>query len=268
MSIEAMTWVFSHSEATTGDRLVLLALADHANEAWQAYPGVKLMGSKARLSKRQVQRCLKSLRDAGRIRACGQSPFDTVVYELVRDCEQDRIDRAAREEREARERGGDKSSPRDISDAEGVTNPTRSAAEMSSEPSVEPKREPSEAEESRAGEALFDVEPAEAAAGQAVDAEVLAILRRVKRVPGSKAPTIEAVEKVRDAFPDRDAVRVAEELEFWSTHGNGSRRQIKSIMQTYRSFMRQSGPASASRSPGNPVTSSTDNSWDAGLITE
>ena len=42
-----------------------------------------------------------------------------------------------------------------------------------------------------------------------------------------------------DAFPEKDAVAVADDLLFWAKHGNGSRKKIKSVAGTYRNFMRR-----------------------------
>ena len=48
-------------------KLVLLALADHANSEGICWPSVALLGTKTGLSRRQIQRHLKALRDCGEI---------------------------------------------------------------------------------------------------------------------------------------------------------------------------------------------------------
>lgn len=68
MSLRIMTDVFYESEALGTDRLVLLALADHANdECWSGWPSVSRLALKARVSERTVQRCLRRLLDGGHI---------------------------------------------------------------------------------------------------------------------------------------------------------------------------------------------------------
>ena len=112
-----------------------------------------------------------------------------------------------------------------------------------------------------ASEQLFegDVEPQEAGRQAAIDAEVLGILQRVPRKTGSKAPTLAAVERARDLRPDRDHVAVAQDMLFWATDGNGARRQIKSVMGTYSTFLKGADPvngaATAGSGPGNGVQS-------------
>jgi Helix-turn-helix domain len=124
MSTHALSWVFQHSDARGGDRLVLLVLADRAGEredgAFIAWPGVLRIAREARLSERQVQRCLKNLVEAGEIAPSGTSNKGTTVYRLRGDILSG-VTSATRR--------GDKP------DAEGVT-PT------SPEPSLEPSLEP------------------------------------------------------------------------------------------------------------------------------
>lgn len=56
-----MTWVMTHSEARLGDRLVLLAIANHADAAGRAWPSIAAIASEARMSERQVQRAIPRL---------------------------------------------------------------------------------------------------------------------------------------------------------------------------------------------------------------
>lgn len=60
-----MAWVFAHSPAEGTDRLVLLSLANHANELGQSWPSVATIAQEANVSERAVQRSLASLRAAG-----------------------------------------------------------------------------------------------------------------------------------------------------------------------------------------------------------
>jgi hypothetical protein len=60
MSIKVATQVWNGSRHKSGDLLVLLALADHADDQGKAWPGIPLLGRKARLSQRHTRRCLNS----------------------------------------------------------------------------------------------------------------------------------------------------------------------------------------------------------------
>lgn len=68
MSIKIMSEVWEHASVTQGTLLVLLALADSADEKTrQCWPAVSSLASKARLSDRQVQRCISELVEAGMV---------------------------------------------------------------------------------------------------------------------------------------------------------------------------------------------------------
>lgn len=73
MSVQAMAWVFEHSDAEGTDRLVLLSIANHAGAspvdgAWEAYPGIERIRQEARLSRsRTVQESLARLEAQGRV---------------------------------------------------------------------------------------------------------------------------------------------------------------------------------------------------------
>lgn len=68
-----MSWVFRKSDAKLGDRLVLLILADKAeDDGDNARPSVPTIAKQACLSERQVQRCLRNLEAAGAIKKTGR----------------------------------------------------------------------------------------------------------------------------------------------------------------------------------------------------
>ncbi|MCD2112986.1 helix-turn-helix domain-containing protein [Rhodococcus rhodochrous] len=78
MSIEAITWVLERAEIPSPTppgmpsapalTVVLLGLANHASRhGAEAYPSVKKLAGYARISERQVQRCLKALAALGLI---------------------------------------------------------------------------------------------------------------------------------------------------------------------------------------------------------
>lgn len=63
MSVKVSAWVFDCSEATGNDRLVLLALADRADEYGYCWPGIADIARKARVCERTAQRSLSALVD-------------------------------------------------------------------------------------------------------------------------------------------------------------------------------------------------------------
>jgi hypothetical protein len=67
MSLKVMTDVWEHSELAGSSLLVMLALADRANDHGYSWPGMADLIQKSRLSKRQVQRILQQLEADGYI---------------------------------------------------------------------------------------------------------------------------------------------------------------------------------------------------------
>ncbi|MBB2697683.1 UNVERIFIED_ORG: hypothetical protein GGI66_002343 [Rhizobium esperanzae] len=65
MSIKVMSIVWSRAPVQSGDLLMLLALADNADDNGIAFPSVTYLASKARMSPRNVQLCLRNLERSG-----------------------------------------------------------------------------------------------------------------------------------------------------------------------------------------------------------
>lgn len=88
MSVQAMAWVFDHSKSTGNDRLVLLAIANHASkDGGGSYPSVPTIASEARVSDRTVTRSLKRLAALGELRivtggGVGHGQHKTNLYAL------------------------------------------------------------------------------------------------------------------------------------------------------------------------------------------
>lgn len=91
MSIHVSTWVQNHSNAKLGERLVLLILADNADEeTLKCWPSVQNIAHRTRLSDRQVQRCLRSLETAGRITVeLGSGRGNLNLYRILKTCQYD-----------------------------------------------------------------------------------------------------------------------------------------------------------------------------------
>jgi len=62
-----MNRVWENSSASGGELLVLLAIADHANDRGSAWPGIDSLARKSRLTTRHVTRCLNNLAAAGEL---------------------------------------------------------------------------------------------------------------------------------------------------------------------------------------------------------
>lgn len=71
MSIQAMHYVFQGSLAEMGSRLVLISLANHANDSWLSWPAVKTISHETRMDQRSVQRALRKLERDGEIEPHG-----------------------------------------------------------------------------------------------------------------------------------------------------------------------------------------------------
>lgn len=68
MSIQAMTWVWGLEGLDTSQTMVLLALADAANDdGFACWPSQETLARKSRMSVRSVKRHIATLRDAGLI---------------------------------------------------------------------------------------------------------------------------------------------------------------------------------------------------------
>lgn len=85
MSLRALTSVWEQSKQKDGALLVMLALADNANDQMIAYPSVPTLARKARLSDRQVRRILQALCDAGEIKNIGKYRNNVNIYLLTPD---------------------------------------------------------------------------------------------------------------------------------------------------------------------------------------
>lgn len=118
LSIQAQTWVFEFSRSRLASRLVLLSIANHADrEGRNAFPSVSTIAFEARVSERQVHRCLQDLTTIGELKVeIAASRYGTNLYTMIgmTNCQG----------------GGDKSGRR------GVTNPSKTGAKMSPEPSL------------------------------------------------------------------------------------------------------------------------------------
>ncbi len=81
MSWQAVTWVLEFSEATLGSRLVLLSIASHANrEGRNSWPSVATICGEARLTRREVQYCLRELEKIGELKTIQRSGGSSMYH--------------------------------------------------------------------------------------------------------------------------------------------------------------------------------------------
>lgn len=86
-----MSWVWDHSRAAPTERLVLLAIADCANDAGsEAYPSMAALVQKTGLSDRSIQRALSALTDLGELRVIRNGgPKGANRYQVTMDANAD-----------------------------------------------------------------------------------------------------------------------------------------------------------------------------------
>jgi hypothetical protein len=85
MSVRVMSWVFERSASELAARLVLLAIADRANdEGSDAWPSIPTLAKKAHVDERTVRRSIERLERLGELRVerqIGRSHIYTVVMQ-------------------------------------------------------------------------------------------------------------------------------------------------------------------------------------------
>jgi len=85
MSIRCIDRVFKHSKARGSALLLLLAIADYANDAGTgAFPSVATLAKKTRMDRRHVQRARHKLQDMGELWVgYGASGYKTNTYTIL-----------------------------------------------------------------------------------------------------------------------------------------------------------------------------------------
>lgn len=68
MSFKVTNWVWARSESRNGARLVMLALADRADDNGCAWPSVDDLAERTRLTPRAVRKCVRELVDLGELK--------------------------------------------------------------------------------------------------------------------------------------------------------------------------------------------------------
>ena len=84
MSIHIMTQVWERSQHKGSELLLMLAIADNANEQGIAYPSLNTLAKKTRITRRNVIFLVKKLIRSGELRVeVGRGPRRTNIYHVV-----------------------------------------------------------------------------------------------------------------------------------------------------------------------------------------
>ena len=83
MSVAMLSRVWRQSKTRGGPLLVLLAIADFANDAGQAWPSVKTLAAKSRLSERETRYILRRLERSGEVKILhNKGPHGCHLFQL------------------------------------------------------------------------------------------------------------------------------------------------------------------------------------------
>lgn len=86
MSVQALSWVFDHSESELAARHVLLSIANHADKFGQnSWPSFPTIAQEARVTEKTVQRSIKELVSLGELKVLiGAGPNRSNLYSLAK----------------------------------------------------------------------------------------------------------------------------------------------------------------------------------------
>src|SRR5262245_39485111 len=126
MSIQAINAVFKRSSQKSGPLLVLLAIADFTNNEGDAWPSNATLARKARMSKRNVQRCVRILEKAGELQILpNQGRHGSNIYRVVLGTESNNGDAHVTGDADVVKRVSSASSKDDTIVAQSVTKPLK-----------------------------------------------------------------------------------------------------------------------------------------------
>jgi Helix-turn-helix domain len=84
MSISVMDRVWRHSKAARGDLLIMLAIADFANDQGEAWPSVGTLAEKSRLCERETRYALRRLEGSGELKTRrNKGPRGCHLYQIT-----------------------------------------------------------------------------------------------------------------------------------------------------------------------------------------
>src|SRR5207237_455630 len=126
MSIVLSNAVWNHSRQKSGALIVLVAIADYANESGKAWPSVKTLARMARMSSRNVQRCLRKMEKEGELQILPKkAPHGTNLLKILLSGEAGwRQRRGCRHDNSAAEGAAAMSQAHDSSVTQSVNEPS------------------------------------------------------------------------------------------------------------------------------------------------
>lgn len=147
MSIKVTNWVWSRSESRNGARLVMLALADRADDNGFAWPSIEDLMERTKLSRRAVQKGIAALVDDGELKVDnGGGRHRSNRYQIVpKQCTYDGVthEEPCTSDAVLPQETAHSAQETAHSATETAHSATRNSVQSAPEPSVEPSREPS-----------------------------------------------------------------------------------------------------------------------------
>jgi hypothetical protein len=132
LSIQAVSWVLRHCEATGGARCLMFAIANHSDEHGRGcWASVETLAHEARMSARGARAALRRLEVEGELVETGVTETGTHVYELARMGGEDSSGGA--EDRDIR--GGEATSPEVVSSVSVSSSQPDLSSTVQTEPS-------------------------------------------------------------------------------------------------------------------------------------
>jgi hypothetical protein len=146
MSIEVMTAVWDYSTAYGGDLLILLAVANYADVNGRAYPSVKTLAQRGRMTERNAQYCIRKLEALGELKVeRNGGPHGVHVFQILLQganfsgCKVFTHQKKRNRNKELTSEKGEKFSG--VKTVRGETHFAGGVKPISPEPSLEPKEE-------------------------------------------------------------------------------------------------------------------------------
>lgn len=219
-----MTWAFDQ-ELPEGQKLVLLALADHADDEGTCWPGAKRMAEKCGVTRRTVQRRIAALETRGLLQ---------------------------REHRFHEENGGQRSSIVRLALGEGGVTVTQGGdrGNTGGATGVTPGNV-----RGTTHVRVEDVGPKERERGNSenVPSPLRALLRNVsEHQRGKSLLDWDRVRSACERFADRDHFAEAEAFTHWHIAGNGQNRPIKDVGRAWLNWLKRAPPRGTEKRVGNP----------------
>lgn len=138
MSIRIMSNIWAHSKQRGSALLVLLAIADFADENGKAFPSIQTLAQKTRMTERNIQKLISKLRNASELRVEEQAgPYGCNLYHLTKESGADGGVNASSPGVNCGTGGGE------LRDAGGERRDVKGVNASSPDPSLDPPKDPS-----------------------------------------------------------------------------------------------------------------------------